>query len=169
MFTATGNNRRNAGTARSTTMLIAVLVLANVAAIMGLGSTARADGFPDALHYAPMTWEKMIWEKDAQSRSVETQVQQQDRQKNAAVTTVDPVRRADIGPVAPKIDRNFIEVSSEEAAPTAKAVGRAGDHHRALLIALMTIALTTMAGVSVLMFRTLAREIAETERKRLRF
>ena len=27
----------------------------------------------------------------------------------------------------------------------------------------------TMAGVSVLMFRTLAREIAETERKRLRF
>lgn len=167
MFTATGHNRhrRNTGSARSTTMLIAVLVLANVAAIMGLGSTARADGFPDALHYAPMTWEKMTWEKDAQSRSAETQV----REKSAAAVTVDPVRRADIGPVAPKINRSFVEVSSEEAAPTAKAIGRAGDHHRALLIALMSIALTTMAGVSVLMFRTLAREIAETERKRLRF
>lgn len=162
MFTATGNNRhrRNAGSARSTTMLIAVLVLANLVAIMGLGSTARADGFPDALHYAPMTWEKA-----APLRSVDTQAEE----KSAAVVVVDPVMRADIGPVAPKINRNFVEVSSEEPAPTAKAIGRAGDNHRALLIALMTAALATMAGVSVVMFRSLAREIAETERKRLRF
>ena len=97
--------------------------------------------------------------------SVDTQAEK----KSAAVVVVDPVARADIGPVAPKINRNFVEVSSEETAPTATAIGRAGDHHRALLIALMTAALATMAGVSVLMFRSLAREIAETERKRMRF
>ncbi|MCK5748957.1 MAG: hypothetical protein KAH44_22270 [Oricola sp.] len=165
MFTANGNNRRTAGSARSTTMLIAVLVLANLAAIMGLGTTARAGGFPDALHYAPMTWEKMTWEKEVPLRSVDTQADE----NRAASVVVDPVARADIGPIAPKINRNFVEVSSEETAPTAKAIGRAGDQHRALLIALMTAALATMAGVSVLMFRTLAREIAETERKRLRF
>ncbi|MAS08420.1 MAG: hypothetical protein CL534_27520 [Ahrensia sp.] len=165
MFTANGNNRRTAGSARSTTMLIAVLVLANLAAIMGLGSTARADGFPNALHYAPMTWEKTIVEKKAPLRSVDTQAEE----KTAAVVMVDPVSRADIGPVAPEINRNFVEVSSEETAPTATAIGRAGDRHRALLIALMTAALATMAGVSVVMFRSLAREIAETERKRLRF
>jgi len=160
MFTANGNNRRTAGSARSTTMLIAVLVLANLAAIMGLGSTARADGFPNALHYAPMSWEKK-----APLRSVDTQAEE----KTAAVVMVDPVSRADIGPVAPEINRNFVEVSSEETAPTATAIGRAGDRHRALLIALMTAALATMAGVSVVMFRSLAREIAETERKRMRF
>jgi len=167
MFTATGNNRhrRSAGSARSTTMLIAVLVLANVAAIVGLGSTARAGGFPDALHYAPMTWEKTPFEKKAPLRSVDTQAEK----KSPAVVVVDPVTIADIGPVAPKINRNFVEVSSEESAPTATSIGRAGDHHRSLLIALMTAALATLAGISVLMFRTLAREIAETERKRMRF
>ncbi|MAZ18125.1 MAG: hypothetical protein CL535_17595 [Ahrensia sp.] len=165
MFTAIGRTRRTAGSAKSTTLLIAVLVLANLAAIMGLGTTARAGGFPDALHYAPMTWEKMTWEKEAPLRSVDTQADE----NSAASVVVDPVARADIGPIAPKINRNFVEVSSEETAPTAKAIGRAGDQHRALLIALMTAALATMAGVSVLMFRTLAREIAETERKRLRF
>ena len=160
MFTAKEKTRRTAGSAKSTTLLIAVLVLANLAAIMGLGTTARADGFPDALHYAPMTWEN-----EAPLRGVDTEGEEE----SAAVVVVDPVTRADIGPVAPKITRNFVEVSSEQAAPTAKAIGRAGDQHRALLIALMTAALGTMAGVSVLMFRTLAREIAETERKRLRF
>ena len=158
MFTAIGRTRRTAGSAKSPTLLIAVLVL-------GLGTTARAGGFPDALHYAPMTWEKMTWEKEAPLRSVDTQADE----NSAASVVVDPVARADIGPIAPKINRNFVEVSSEETAPTAKAIGRAGDQHRALLIALMTAALATMAGVSVLMFRTLAREIAETERKRLRF
>ncbi len=165
MFTAIGRTRRTAGSAKSTTLLIAVLVLANLAAIMGLGTTARAGGFPDALHYAPMTWEKMTWEKEVPLRSVDTQADE----NRAASVVVDPVARADIGQIAPKINRNFVEVSSEETAPTAKAIGRAGDQHRALLIALMTAALATMAGVSVLMFRTLAREIAETERKRLRF
>lgn len=164
MYTATGNTRRQprTGSAKSTAMLIAVLVMANLIAIAGLGTTARAGDFPNALHYAPMTWEKKapVPADDPQTATA-----------NAATSTVtvDPVKRADIRPVAPEISRSFVEVSSEEPALTAKAIGRVGDRHRFLLIALMGVALATMAGVSVLMFRSLAREIAETERKRMPF
>jgi hypothetical protein len=167
MFTATGKirNQRKAFGPGYTAMLIAVLVMANLVAIAGLGTTARAGDFPDALHYAPMSWEKATPETER------TAIGPQAGTKSAAATTVtvDPVERAGIRPVSPDIRRDFVEISSEEPAPSTASIGRAGAHHRALLIALMSAALATMAGVSVLMFRSLAREITEAERKRRRF
>ena len=162
MFTASGNNRnrRNASSARSTAALIAVLFVANLFALAGLGVSARAGDFPDALRYAPMTWEKPASGHAADSAQAGTA---------EAATATRPVVRGDIVPVAPELERNFVEVRTERSAPTTASIARKGDRHSVLLIALMSIALATMAGVSVMMFRSLARDIVENERRRSRF
>ncbi|MCI5074294.1 hypothetical protein [Oricola sp.] len=178
MFTAPRHLRarnRNAA-AGSTATLIAVLLLANLVAIAGLGASAHAQGFPDAMHYAPLSWEK------------KAPVPLSRPQTNAApqaevVPPVEPVERGAIAPLASEAQaaeaaaRQAVAreaaardvVSREQAAPTTASIAKAGHTHRMLLIALMSIALATMAGVSAFMFRSLAREIAATERKRGHF
>lgn len=167
MFTASRKNRtaHSAYSAKSTFALIAVLVAANLIALVGLGVSAHADGFPNAMRYAPTGWEKSApfhtGEPGVGMREAETE--------NAASAVVRTVDRGDVLPVVSRPERNFVEIRTEQPAPTTASIARAGDHHRVLLIALMSIALATMAGVSVMMFRSLARDIAENERKRIRF
>lgn len=164
MFTAPRNrrSRSSAGTAGATAALIAVLLLANAAVIVGLGATAHAQGFPDALPYAPMTWEKK-----APNRLPELPAQSIG--KAEALPAPQPVERAAIAPVRSSDVVSGDAFAEERPAPSVASVGAAGHAHRMLLIALMAGALATMAAVSGMMMRGLAREIAETERKRRRF
>lgn len=170
MFTASGKIRhqRNARSIRSTAALIAVLVMANLVALAGLGASAQADDFPNVLRYAPMTWEKK-----APTRAAGPQMEIVDAAKSPAEiespAAVEPAGRSEIVPAATEPSRRFAEVRSERPAPTIASVAKAGQRQSLLLIALMSIALATMAGVSVAMFRSLARDIAENERKRIRF
>jgi len=144
---------------RSTALLMAVLVLANVVAILGLGAAAQAGDFPDALRYAPMTWEK-------KAPVMHQAPQAETAAATNAASAVRPLLRDEIDTATTATVRNFVEIRSE-ASPSTKAVALSAErHHRFLLIALMSAALATMAGVSALMFRSLAREISETERRR---
>lgn len=156
MFTASKRirtERTNHGR-KTTAMIIATLVFANVIAIVGLGATAHAGSFPDALQYAPMTWANELPAlPDAPAANPQPTVQ---------TVTVAPVERHAIpeveGPLAAY--RKFAEVRTPAFVQPKSA------DHRYLLIALMTLALGTMAAVSVHMFRSLAREISEVERSR---
>ena len=162
MFTASSNVTRRSRIfgARSGALLLATLVFANLVALAGLGASARAGDFPDALHYAPMTWEKQEPFRFAEP-PIET------REAAVAVPKAAPVQREQLQPAATPLP-NFAEVASEKPAPSVASVARAGDHHRTLLIALMSIALAAMGGVSVMMVRGLSREIVETEGRRSR-
>ena len=163
MFTASKNirHRRSACSAKSTAMLIAVLVMANLIAIAGLGATAHADDFPNVLRYAPMTWEK-------KAPAAPIVPQAGTVAATATAVVVRPVERGDIMPVAPELQRN-VSGARTETAPTAASVAAVGHTHRLMVIALMSLALASMAGISMLMFRSLARDIAENDRKRRRF
>lgn len=158
MFTASRRirNERTSHNRKATALIIAVLVLANAAAIVGLGSTARAEGFPDAMQYAPMTWEKQAPALPEISGP---------RPKPAQTVTIAPVERRFLEPAA---SASANKSAHEFAQVRTTAVSAATGDSRFLLIALMTAALGTMAGVSVHMFRTLAREISEAEHKRTR-
>ncbi|MFZ2101892.1 MAG: hypothetical protein WAU86_15140 [Oricola sp.] len=157
MFTASRRIRSERKTHRSkaTALIIATLVFANVIAIAGLGATARADEFPDALQYAPMTWDKQLPVLPVTPVAPKAA---------ATTTTIVPVARKAVEPVAvpAAAERRFVEVRTPSIARSGIA------HHRYLLIALMTLALGAMAAVSVHMFRGLARDIDETERRRSR-
>jgi len=156
MFTASRRirNERTSHNRRATALIIAVLILANAAAIVGLGSSARAEGFPNALRYAPMTWEKEAPPLPEISGP---------HPKPAQTVTIAPVERHFLEPAA-----SATTTAHEFAQVRTTARSAATGDSRFLLIALMTVALATMAGVSIHMFRTLAREISEAERKRAR-
>lgn len=167
MFTASSNvtRRSKAFGARTSVMLIAGLVFANLVALVGLGTSARAAGFPDALHYAPMTWERPDWDKQGpftftEQRADSGEVAPAAPPKSAA----GPARMQQAQPAMPP--RSAV---TEVTAPTAASLAHSADHHRLLLIVLMSVALATMGGVSVVMFRSLSREIIETESRRSRY
>lgn len=161
MFMASRRIRsdRTSHNTRVTALIVATLLFANATALFGLTASARAGGFPDALHYAPLTWEKEAPLPEAMPSVAETTV--------TAANTVEtpaPIARQSLDPVkTASTARQFSEVR------TSGFAARAGARHRFWLIGFMTVALGAMAGVSVLMFRSLAREISETERKRNRF
>lgn len=158
MFTASRRIRteRISHNTRAIALIVAALLFANATALFGLTVSAHADDFPDALHYAPLTWQKKA--PVSQAPAAGETVAAAD-----AVETPAPVARKSLDPVTTgSTARQFTEVGT-----TAFAV-EAARHHRYLLIGFMTIALGAMAGVSILMFRSLAREISENERKRRR-
>lgn len=144
---------------RAIALIVATLLFANATALFGLTASARAGDFPDALHYAPLTWEKETPLPEAGPSVAETTV-------TAANTIEAPatIARKSLDPVKTgSTARQFSEIR------TTGFARQIGEHHRFWLIGFMTVALGAMAGVSVLMFRSLAREISETERKRNRF
>ena len=156
MFTASRRIRseRTSHNRRAVLLIAAALVFANATALFGLGTSAHAGEFPDALHYAPMTWEKKA-----------PALPEAPVLANAAkkVEPVAPVTRKTLDPL--KTDaaaRQFTEI------PATSFLGRAQTHHRFLLIGFMTAALGALAGISFHMFRNLAREISDAERKRNR-
>jgi hypothetical protein len=161
MFMASRRIRseRSSHNTRAIALIVATLIFANATALLGLTASARAGDFPDALHYAPMTWEKEMPLPEARPDAPATTM--------TAANTVEtpaPIARKQLDPVKTgSTARRFSEVR------TSAFAARMGTHHRFWLIGFMTIALGAMAGVSVLMFRSLAREISESERKRNRF
>lgn len=161
MFMASRRIRseRNSRDARMIALIVATLLFANATALFGLTASAHAGDFPDALHYAPMTWEKEMPLPQARPSEPQATV--------TAANTVEtpaPIARKSLDPVRTgSTARQFSEVGTSAFAASL------GTHHRFWLIGFMTIALGAMAGVSALMFRGLAREISETERKRNRF
>lgn len=161
MFTASGRIRseRTSHNTRTIVLIVATLIFANATALFGLTASAHADGFPDALHYAPMTWEKQMPIPEVRPSAPEKTI--------TAANTVEapaPIARKSLDPVKTgSTARQFSEVR------TSAFASNIGKHHRFWLIGFMTIALGAMAGVSILMFRSLAREISETERRRNRF
>lgn len=160
MFTASRRIRteRTSHNTRAVALIVATLLFANVTALFGLSASAQANDFPDALHYAPMTWEKKVEEPDTAFPARKTVT------AAAAVETPAAVARKSLDPVTTgSTARQFSEVH------TTAFVAEAGSHHRYMLIGFMMIALGAMAGVSILMFRSLAREISDNERRRDRF
>jgi hypothetical protein len=159
MFTASRRIRseRTSHNTRAIVLIVLALLFANASALFGLTASAHAGGFPDALRYAPLTWERKAPMPQATPSVTET----------AAAETVEPpvpVTREKLDPVRTgATPRQFSEIR------TTGFVASAGRHHRYLLIGFMTVALGIMAGVSIAMFRGLAREISENERKRNRF
>jgi len=161
MFTATRriHTERTSHNTRAIALIVATLLFANATALLGLTATAAAGGFPDALHYAPMTWEKEIPLPEASPAAPERAIT-----AAGTVETPAPIARKPLDSIATgSTARQFSEIRTSAFAT------RAGAHHRFWLIGFMTIALGAMAGVSVVMFRSLAREISENERKRNRF
>ncbi|GAB4355574.1 MAG: hypothetical protein Kow0026_14820 [Oricola sp.] len=161
MFTASGRIRseRTTRDTRATALIVAALLFANATALFGLTASARAGDFPDALHYAPMTWEKQAPIPEARPRAPESPAA-----PAHAVKAPAPVTHKPLDPVTTRSTaRQFSEVRAVRFASWA------GRHHRFWLIGFMTIALGVMASVSIFMFRSLARDISENERRRNRF
>lgn len=161
MFTASNRIRgeRTSHNSRAIVLIVVTLLFANATALFGLTATAHAGDFPDALRYAPLSWEKK-----APLPAVRPSAGEPTRTAANTVETPVPVAKKSLDPVTTgSTARQFSEIR------TTGFVTEAAAHHRYLLIGFMTIALGAMAGVSVLMFRSLAREISETERKRNRF
>jgi hypothetical protein len=155
MFTASGKTRqrRTRFNVRATVMIIAVLVFANFIAIAWLGATAHAQDFPNALPYAPLTWEKRA------VPATETPTGKTVAMPRAATgdtVSIQPVRRSELQPARHVSERSF----------TATPFKR--PENRLLIVALVAVAFGAMAGVSVHMFRSLARELSDAERKRPR-
>jgi hypothetical protein len=146
---------------RRTAMIIAVLIFANMAALLGLGAGAYAQGFPDAIPYAPHSWEKPDWTPSKREvTSEEPGLVGKTRTVTAAATGTTilfPVTRARLAPTPIATNPGLHHFSASTAV------------NRFSLIALMTAALGLMGGVSIHMFRSLAREVEEAERKRRRF
>ena len=158
MFTASGKTRqrRTRHNVKATAMVIAVLVLANFIAIAGLGASAPAQDFPNALPYAPLTWEKRA-APATEAPVTEAVVAPRARAATGDTVSIQPVQRSDLQPVRHVSERSFTGTSFKRP------------ENRLLIIALMAVALGAMAGVSAYMFRSLARELSDAERKRKRF
>ena len=158
MYTASGKTRqrRTRFNVRATVMIIAVLVFANFIAIAGLGATAQAQDFPDALPYAPLTWEKRPAPATGTSAREAVAVPRA-RAAAAYTVSIQPVQRSELRPARHVSERSF----------TATPFKR--PENRLLIVALMAVAFGAMAGVSVHMFRSLARELSDAERRRPRF
>jgi hypothetical protein len=147
MFMTSGRIRRERAKhhARATAIVAAAVLFANLVAIVGLGSVARAGEIHSVTPYAPITWEK----KSATSLDGEARVQ-----------TVASIVR---------VDRNTLQAATETGKRNFAEVPATAPQHRALLVIVMIAALGALIGISAQMFRSLVRDFEKVGRKRRDF
>ncbi|WP_421857700.1 hypothetical protein [Oricola sp.] len=134
--------------ARATALVAIAVLLVNLITIAGLGSTALAGGIHAMTPYAPLDWEQTA-PQAAMSKTVD--MAKPPARKAAAYV---PAGRIALTSIMEQDARVFVE----------RPADRGRDH--ALLVAIMTMALGAMIGLSLRMFRSLAHSVAEIERRR---
>lgn len=148
MFRAFTHTRRERSRhhLRAVALIMATLVFANIVAFAGLGVAARAEIVEGALPYAPVSLERPAFQELDHEPAVAVD-------RTMIVSSITPIARSALRAERPDSVRNFVAT-------------RSGTSHRLLLIAIMLAALAALGGVSLYMFRNLAGEVAESDRRR---
>ncbi|TCD15289.1 hypothetical protein [Oricola cellulosilytica] len=151
MFTAFTHIRRERSRhhLRAVALILATLVFANIVAFTGLGVAARADMMDGALPYAPVFSKQPVFQAFEPDGAVAVD-------RTMVVSSIKPVTRSALRAAPPDSARNFVATRSGEP------------RDRFWLIVIMTAALGLLGGVSLYMLRSLANEVAASDRRRRR-